>query len=148
MLNAAGAVDKVVDLALQHRLKVGLHLATGHLHNDAHVHGTLFGNLLIAWTNQGDLAILDLVHLGHAQVLEAAGVFAAELDPHVGLAHDLAFEGGAIGNRNRHLSDLDFDSANLNRLLNQLFGSFQVVRGLDLVKGHGDHVLVAGDAGG
>ena len=45
VLDARRAVDKVVDLPLEHRLKVLLHLAAGHLDDDAHVHRALRGHV-------------------------------------------------------------------------------------------------------
>ncbi len=82
------------------------------------------------------------------QVLESAALFAAELDPHVGPAHHLALEGGAVGDGNRHVGDLDLDAAHLDGLLYHFGRFFGVVFGLDLVPGHRDDVFVAGDAGG
>ena len=46
VLDAAGAVDEVVDLALEHRLEVALHLAAGYLDQDAHVHGAAVGQIV------------------------------------------------------------------------------------------------------
>ena len=86
------------------------------------------GKSLEAGADHLDLAVLDLVHVDHAQVLESPAVLAAELDAHVLLAHHFAFEGRAVGHRHRHLGDLDLDAAHLDALLHQLLGALQVRR--------------------
>ena len=147
VLDAARAVDEVVDLALEHRLEVLLHLAAGHLDQDAHVDRRPVRQVLEARPDHLDLAVLDLVHVDHAQVLEGPAVLAAELDAHVLLAHHFALERRAVGHRDRDFGHLDLDAARLDALLDQLLGALQVVLALDLVEGHGDDVLVGGDAG-
>ncbi len=113
VLDARGTVDEVMDLTFEHRLKVLLHLAASHLDHDAHVHGAFCGHLVEVGPYHSDLAILDRIKVGHAQILEAATVLATELDTHVGLAHALALKGGAVGHRNGHFGDLDLDAAYL-----------------------------------
>ena len=108
-----------------------------------------FGRDLVeAGADHGDLAIFHLVELHHAQILEGPGVFAAELDAHVGLAHPLALEGRAVGHRNRDLGHPHLDAPHLDGLLHQLFGPLQVVLALDGIEGQRDHMLVGGDARG
>ena len=98
-------VDEVVDLALEHRLEVLLHLAAGHLDHDAQVHGAAVGHLVEVGADDRHLAVLDLVEVDHAQVLEGTRVLAAELHAHVVLAHTLALEGRAVGHGHGHLGD-------------------------------------------
>ena len=95
-----------------------------------------------------DLAVLDLIHLVHHQVFEGTAVLAAEFDPHVGLADDLAFEGRAIRHRYGNFAHLDFDAAHLDAFLHQALGAFHVVCAFDLVEGHRDDMLVRCDASG
>ncbi len=106
------------------------------------------GQILEARTDHLDLAVLDLIHVDHAQVLERAAVLAAELNAHVLLANDLALERRAVGHRDRDFSQLDLDAAGLDALLHQFLRALQVILALDLVEGHGDDVLVRRHAGG
>ncbi len=148
VLDAGGAVDEIVHLAFQDRLKVGLHLAPGNPDDDPHVHRALVRNLVKARANDLDLAVFDLIHLCHIEVLKGAAVLAAKLDSHIVLAHHLALKSRAIGDRHGHLGDLDLDSTDLDGLLDHLFRPLQIIFGLDLIKGHRDDVLVASDASG
>ena len=136
-----------MDLPLEHGLEVLLHLAPGHAHHDAHVHGRALGLVGKVGADHGDLAVVDGVEIGHVQVFKAVGLLAAELDAHVRLAHHLALEGRAVGHGHGHFGELELHAAHLDAFLHQLLGPLQVVRALDLIEGHGDHVLVASDAG-
>ena len=55
------------------------------------------------------------VHRPADQVLEGAGVLAAELDREVLLAHALALEGRAVAHGDRDLDGVDLDPAHLDR---------------------------------
>ncbi len=147
VLDARRTVDEVVNLSLQHWLEVLLHLPPGHLDDDPHVHVSPLFDVLEAGADDLDFAVLHLVHGSHTQVLEGAGVLAAELDPHVGSAHPLALERAAVGNGDGHLSDLHLDAAHLDAALHQSPGLLGIRLSLDVVEGHGDDVLVLGDAG-
>ena len=102
VLDALGAVDEVVDLALEHRLEVLLHLAAGDLDDDAERHGAA---LRASSSRSGpidrDLAVLDLVGRRMRRYSKALRALAAELDVHVLLADALALEGRAVGDRDR-----------------------------------------------
>ena len=148
VLDTGGAVDEVVDLPLQHRFEVLLHLAAGDAHQDPHVHGALILDGLKPGPDDLDLPIFDLVEIVHEQVLERPALLAAELAPHIVLAHDLAFEGRPVGHRDGHVGDLDLDAAHLDAFLDQALGPLQVVLAGDFVERHRHDVLVGGDAGG
>jgi len=148
VLDARRAVDEVVDLPLQNRLEVLLHLPSGDLHHDAHVHVALLFDVVEGGADDLDPAVDHLVEVDHTQVLEAAGVLAAELDAHIRPAHDFALEGRTIGYWHGHVGHLDLDAAHLDALLHQALGALQIVLALDLVEGHADHVLIGGHAGG
>ena len=88
-----------------------------------------------------DLAVLDLVHLAHADELEGGGDVAAELDVHVVLADPLALEGRAVGDGDRDLGDLD-----LARRGPRCSAGFSTISSSR--ERRGDDVLVGADAGG
>ena len=148
VLHSRGGVEEVVDLAFQHRLEVLLHLAPGHLHHDAQVHGPAHLHVLEAGADDLDLVILDLVQRLHVKIFEGTRVLAAELDPHIGSAHPLALEGGTVGHGDGHLGDLNLHSPHLDASLHQPAGLLRVILALDVVEGHAHHVLIEGDAGG
>ena len=148
VLETGGCVDKVVELPLQHRLEIQLHLAASHLDQNSHIHRAADLHILKVGADDLDLAILHLVHWHHTQVLVGAAVLAAELDPHVGPAHDLTLEGGAVSDGNRYLGDLDLDATHLDAPLHQFGRPLLVGLGVNLVPRHRDDVLVARHAGG
>ena len=93
VLDARGAVDEIVDLAFQDRLEVFLHLPSGDLYDDAHVHIALRRDLVEAGADQFNFPIHDLIQRSHVEVFKTARVLAAELDAHIWFAHHLALEG-------------------------------------------------------
>ena len=82
-----------------------------------------------------DLAVVDLVQVGHGDELERRGLVAAELDMGIRFANPLALERRAIGHRDRHLGDLDLAAAHFQRLLDHR-----------LVRHIRDNMLVGADA--
>ena len=135
--DALDIVDQVVELTLQNRLEVRLHLAAGDLHQNGD--GQVLALLDIADVRafEDDLAVLNLVHLLGDQDLHAGGPAAAALHEQIVLADALALKGRAEGHGDVDLGDADLQAAHLDGLLD------------DLLVGHiGDHVLVGADAGG
>ncbi len=141
------AVDEVVNLPLQDRLEVRFHLAPSDVDDDAHLHRALLGHIGEVGPDHFDLAVRDVVQLGHAKELETTGVPAAELDAQVGLSDYFSFERRAVGYGDRHVGNLHLESADLDALLHQLLGLLEVVRTIDLVPWHADHMLVGRDTG-
>ena len=78
--DAFGAVDQVVNLALEDRLEVGLHLAPGHLDPDRQRQRGAGLDLVDVGADDLDLAVVDLVQVDHGDELEGGGLVAAELD--------------------------------------------------------------------
>ena len=76
MLNAARAVDEVVDLPFKHRLKVLLHLPSSHFDYDPQVRGALRGNIREIRSDDLDLSVSDLLQFCHVQIFEGAAVLA------------------------------------------------------------------------
>ncbi len=138
--DAFGAVDQVVDLAFENRLEVGLHLASGNFHPDAEAAAPSCGVDTTSSISGPTTVILPSstsVDIARGDILEARRLVAAELDVGLLLADALAFEGRAVGHRNRHLGDFDLAAAHFQALLH------------DVIDGHvGDHMLVGADAGG
>ena len=134
--DAFGTVDHVVDLALQDRFEIALHLAAGHFDPDRQRHRGAGLDGVDIGADDFDLAIVDLVEIDRGDELEARRDVAAELDMHVALADALALERRAIGNRDRNLVDLDLAAADLERPFDHR-----------LVGDVGNHVLVGADAG-
>ena len=90
----SSAVDEVVDLALEDRLEVVLHLAAGDLDHDAQRHGAaLLARRRGRGRRRSILPSSTSSRPAHAQVLEGRAALAAELDAHVVLADALALEG-------------------------------------------------------
>ena len=148
VLDARSAVDEVMDLPFQHRLEIFLHLPPGHIDDNAQIHRPLVRDVAEVRPYHLNFAVGHFIHVGHAQILEAAGIFAAELHAHVIFAHHFPLKGGAIRHGHGHVGQLDLDAANFDALLHQPLGSLQVVYTLNFFPGHGDDVLVLGDAGG
>jgi hypothetical protein len=119
--DALGLVEVPVDLALDDRLEVLLHLAAGALDQDTERHlAALLVALLGVLADDDDLVVLDLVHLAHVGPLEGRRALPAELDEGVLLADALALEGRPEGHRDRRFLDDDLQPAQLDRLLDDL----------------------------
>src|SRR3990172_3754696 len=142
VLDARGPVDEVMDLTFEHRLEVLLHLAPGDLDDDPQVHRALIRHVVEGGSDKLDLAVLDLVQVGHEQVLEGPAVLATELDPHVGLTHDLAFKGGAVRHGHGDFGDTHFHAAYLDAFLHQPLSPLQIIGALDFIEGHRHDVFV------
>ncbi len=135
--DALDVVDQMVDLALQDGLEVGLHLAAGHLHENAHGEGVAFLQVVDVRAVHDDLAVLDLVHLGHLDQLGALGLAAAALGVQVGAAHPLALVSRAEGAGDLDVGDGGLQAAHLHALWH-----------ISLVGHVGHHVLVGADTRG
>ena len=106
--DALGVVDEVVNLALQDRLVVLLHLAAGHLHDDGQGQlrtGRHIGQLR---ADDLDLAVLDLVHALGGDPFHHVGAAAAGFQINIVAADPLALEGRPVRHRYRHLGHLTF----------------------------------------
>ena len=134
--HALGEVHEVVELALDDRLEVRLHLAPGHIDDDAERNAGALFELVELGPDDLDLAVLDLGRVARAHELECGRALAAGLDVGVFLADALALERGAVRDRDRQVDDLDLQSADLDRLLHEL-----------VARDVGDDVLVGAHAG-
>ena len=148
VLHTRSPIHKVVNLALQHRLKVLLHLPAGYLNHNAQVHCPLVRHAAKIRPHNLDLAVRHRVHIGHLQILKAARILAAKLHPHIHLAHHFTFKGGTVGHRHGHILHLDLNAADFNALLHQPFRTLQIIRALNLIEGHRDNMLIRRHAGG
>ena len=88
-------------------------------------------------TDQGDLAVFDLAHVGHADQFDSLSLAAAHFEVQVALADALAFESRAIGQGNVDLGDRGLEAADFHRLLDHV--------GMGNVR---HHVFVGAHAGG
>ena len=95
--DAFGAVDQVVDLALEDGLEVGLHLSAGHLDPDGQGQGRAGLNAVDVRADDLDLAVVDLVHVGPGHEFEGGGLVAAEFDVDVRLRMRSPSKAGPYG---------------------------------------------------
>ena len=132
------AVEEGVDLTLEDRLKVGLHGLACDL--DGVAHGDLGANrdLVDLGADDLDLVILDLGRVLGGDELEAVLAGAVDLDLHVALADDLAFECGGEGDGDVDLRDLQLDAAGLDGGIDPVLGVIVDDEGLR----HGPHIVV------
>ena len=135
--DALGVVDQVVNLALQDRFVVLLHLASGHLHDDGQGQlgsGRNIGNLR---PDDLDLAVLDLVHALGGDPFHHVSAAAAAFQINIVAANPFALEGRTVRHRHRHLGHVDLQAAHLDG------------PGDDLIMGYiGNHMFIGADAGG
>lgn len=111
-------VEPGVDFTLDDRLEVGLHL----LARDVNAGGKgvfEFSGIDIRAVH-GDLVILDFRSILHLDKLTGGVLGGPELDLHIGLADDFAFERRSECDRDRQFLGLDLDTAQLERLLDGL----------------------------
>ena len=147
VLDTRSPIHEIVNLALQHRLEILLHLAAGHLDHQPHIHRPADLHILEVGAHDLDLPVLHLVHLCHTQILEGAALLPAELHPHVGAPDHLPLERRPVRHRHRHLRDLDLHPTDLDARLHQLGRPLRVrlrPRPIcrNLIPRHRDHVLV------
>jgi len=116
--HALHVVEPCVDLTLDDRLEVGLHLLAVHLDKGAHGIFQIAGVDVRA--DQRDLVILHLVGILHQDQLAGGVLGGPELSLHVGLADDLALERGGEGHGDGQFLGLDLDVAQLQRALHGL----------------------------
>jgi len=98
--------------------------------------GAAFLDLVDVGADDGDLAVLDLVHLGHLDQLGALGFAAAHLAVKVLAAHALALVSRSEGHRDVDRGHLDLQAAHLYGFLHHV--------GMRHV---GHHVLVSANTG-
>ena len=111
-------VEPGVDLALDHRLEIGLHLLARDIDAGGKRVFQIAGVDIRAVDDE--LVILDLVHVLHENKLAGGVLCGPELDLHVGLTDDLALECSCECNGDGQLLGLDLDAAQLQRLLDRL----------------------------
>ncbi|MBA7646681.1 hypothetical protein ES703_54447 [subsurface metagenome] len=117
MLNPLGAICEVVDLSFQNGLKVLLHLAPRHLDHDRQRDFRPRFEAIDIRPHHGELTILYLIGVLHAQPLEADAALTTELGSKVSTADYLSLEGGAIGNRNGDRGNLYLNAPDLDTAL-------------------------------
>ncbi|GBF31929.1 hypothetical protein DCCM_0113 [Desulfocucumis palustris] len=117
---ALAVVGKVVDAALQNRLKVFLHFASVHVHHDAYGQAAAGFNGVNVRAHQFHFAVFNLVLAHHADKLEARGFGAAELNVHILLADGFTLEGGAHGDGHVDFNGGDFDAPHFQAGLHNL----------------------------
>ena len=116
--HAFHVVKPGVDFPLDDGLKVGLHLLAGHLHIGCQ--GKVFFAAVNVVAHNGDLVILHLGCVLHEHQLGGGVLARPEFHLHVGLADDLALEGGGKGHGDGQLLGLDLDAPELQGLLDGL----------------------------
>ncbi len=75
--DALDVVDQMMELALQDRLEIRLHLAAGHLNQDGDGQVLALGDVTDVLAFENNLAVHDLVHILGDEHLDAAGPAAA-----------------------------------------------------------------------
>src|SRR5512139_902394 len=114
--NALSVIHQVVDLTLEDRLIVLLHLPTGNL--DYNRQRQVGPRLHILHVGADHLypAVFHLVHGSDGGPLHAWCPPTAALEIHILLPDTLTLEGGAVGYRDRHLGDGDLEAPNFDGL--------------------------------
>ena len=116
------AVQELVDLTLEDRLKVGLHGLAGDLDGVGQGDLAADGDLVHLGAFDGDLVILDLGGILGDDQLEAVLAGAVDLDLHIALADDLALKGGGVGHGNVDVRDLELDAAGFDGGVDPVLG--------------------------
>ena len=135
---ALHAVEEGVDLTLEDRLEVGLHILACDL--DGVAHGDLGADrdLVDFGAFDHDLVILDLGGVLRGDELEAVLAGAVDLDLHVALTDDLALECRGEGDGDVDLGDLQLDAARLDGGVDPVLGVIIDDEGLR----NGPHIVV------
>jgi hypothetical protein len=149
MLDAGGAVDKIVDLALQDRFEILLHLAPGDFRT------TMPISMLPCWRDifaksgptTSTLPSTTSSNEAMCRYSKQRESLATELHPHVAFADDFAFERRAVRHRHGDVGDFHLYAAHFDAFLDQAFRLFQVVLAFDLVERQADDMFVGGYAG-
>ena len=133
-------VEPGVDLTLNNRLEIGLHLLARDI--DAGGKGVfeIAGVDIRAVDDQ--LVILDLVHVLHEDKFAGSVLGGPELDLHVGLTDDLALECSCERDGDGQFLGLDLDAAQFQRLFDRLIvviAGFQRTRNLIFAEVDIDH---------
>ena len=110
-------VDQRVNLPLENRLEVLLHLPPGHLDVQPERHRAPQLHRIAVRTDQLDLPVLNAVQRPHPQELEGRRVLAAKLHLHVIPANRLPLERRRHGHRNVDLRDAHLHPAHLDARL-------------------------------
>ena len=115
--DAFRSIDKMMYLAFEDRLKIGLHFPSRHLHPDAQRQHAAFGDRVDVRPDHLDVAVAYPVEVGRRDEFEGSGLVSTELRMDVGLADALSLECGPIGHGNGDLCDFYLASAYLQRAL-------------------------------
>ena len=115
-----GAVDQMMDLTLQDRFEVGLHLTTRDLDPYAEREDSAFRHIVHVGSQDLDLAVVYGIEIDACHKLECYGLVSAELDPRVLFPYTLALERGAVRHRDRDLRYLDLAASDLKRFFDHL----------------------------
>ena len=136
MHDPLGIVDQMVNLALQDRLEILLHLSACYFRDNGK--GELTGWLYLIQVGTDDiyLSILDLIHVLRSHPFDSMGSSSTTLQIDILTPHPLALEGRTIRDRDGNRGDGHLQPSDLNRPLNDL-----------IVGDVGDHVFVSTDAG-
>ena len=115
--DAFHVVEPCVELPLDNGLEVHLHLLAGNLNVGRQ--SQILG-LIEVGADDGDLVILNFIQLPHHNQLGSGVLGRPDLVVHVGLADDLALEGGGEGHGDGQFLHLDLDVPQFQRLLHGL----------------------------
>ena len=131
-----------MQLALQHRLEVLLHLASGYLYDDRYRHSRALRAVGNIGADDFYLAILHIVGALHPEPFHARCALAAPFALHIGAAHYLAFKRRPEGDWDRYFCYLDLDAARLDAFLYQPHGALHVILARYVVERHADEVVM------
>ena len=109
MIYAFNAVNIVMELTLNNRLKIRLHLLAGNLNNICDAVFAAKFHLIHFRTNDCDLMIFHFAHLSCLDKLCAVYTGTIKLNLHIFTSDDLTFKCRGKCNRNIDLCDLDLD---------------------------------------
>ena len=115
MHNTLDAVQVVMELTLEYRLKVSLHALSGNLYHVADAMLAAYLELVEVRSDYFDLVILNLRRILCLNQLEAVHTGTVELYLHIAAADNLALECGCEGNRDIDLGNLNLNISCFNR---------------------------------
>ena len=137
MHDALDIVHQMMELALQDRLKIRLHLPAGNLNQDTDRQILPLFNIGDIRSLHNNFAVFDLIHFLGNEHLDPGCPAAAAFHVQIILSDTLTFKGGTKGHGNINFCHTDLEAAHLNGLLD------------DFIMGHiGNHMFVGTDAGG